>query len=314
MKPSRRNPAVARRVARDKIVPARLTRGHHDLLETKRARSLAARLTSGGGISPKGPNDDVSRWPTYLGRGNFGHAYTVPDGEGGALMVKLPTDANIHQRPWTYSSQRQNIMHEVGIANELRAKGITVVPRAVYVEVDGTPMMVREYGDPVIELTGEEYGELERQLLDVERKHRFRIHDELTLYRRADGTVFVGDVGVWDKRQSRKPWRSYDSDLSHLLAGLTSPGFSRGAIAIAGSTEEVRPYTLIAEYARTGFLKRFLGVRSAVSALEILREREARGIPSPPEASRIRRLAERAIASEQSRPNGARRKTPRRMV
>lgn len=314
MKPSRRNPAIARRVTRDKTIPARLTRGHHELPETKRARLLASRITSGGGISTKGAHDDISRWPTYLGRGNFGHAYTVPDGEGGALVVKLPTDANVHQRPWTYSSQRQNIMHEVGIANELRAKGITVVPRAVYVEVDGTPMIVREYGDPVTDLTGAEYGELERQLLNVERKHKFRVHDELTLYRRPDGSIFVGDVGVWDRRQSHRPWRNYDSDLSHLLAGLTLPGFSRGAIAVAGSTDKVYPYTLVAEYAATGFLKRFLGAESAASALDILREREARGIPSPPEANRIRRMAERAIALERPRPNGARRKTPRRRV
>jgi hypothetical protein len=88
-----------------------------------------------------------------------------------------------------------------------------VVPRIVYVELeDGTPVLIREWGEPLQQITPREFAALEAELLDVERQHSWRVNDDLQLYRRADGSVFVGDVGFWSVRQDPK-WSAADSSL-----------------------------------------------------------------------------------------------------
>lgn len=316
MKPSRRNPAIAQRYHRDGTIPARLTRGHHKLPETEQAAARVKHLMNASYVNEAQPGVDPAQMvmPTYLGRGNFGLAYSVPTRDG-VVAVKLPADTNVHRTPWSLGKQRQNIMHEVGIANELRAKGVTVVPIAVYAEVDGTPAMVREYGEPVTALTGEEYAELEQQLLDVERKHGFQVRDEITLYRRPDGTVFVGDVGLWEHPKKRKAWSSTESYLSGLLDGLSREGYSQKAVAIGGVAGSVPNAVSIIAFGKYGFPADTLGRSFASDVVKKMAAREARSIPASPELRRILSAAQRRLdLAAKSRPNGARRKTPRRRV
>lgn len=162
------------------------------------------------------------RWEhhTLLGSGNFGVAYrargTPP------RVAKMPAAHNLHGQPWGRDAQRHNILHEAGVANELTALGYSVVPRGVYTEWGGgTPTFVREYGEPVTMLTPAEYGDLEAQLVSIERDQRWRVEDDLQLYRRPDGSVFVADVGVWQAPSGHtKTWSSLDSSLDHKLGDV----------------------------------------------------------------------------------------------
>ena len=161
--------------------PARLTDGHFDLGIVQDALTVAAAAPEKG---------------VFLGRGNFGETYAVPVC-GGVAVVKIPTEKDIHGRTWKRPEQRANFLHEAGVANELEAVGVEIVPRTVYVETgDGVPALVREYGEPVALMSVEEFGELEQALADVETLG-WRVEDEISLYRRPDGSVFVGDVGIW---------------------------------------------------------------------------------------------------------------------
>lgn len=132
-----------------------------------------------------------------LGRGNFGEAYLVHSKTGDAL-VKVAARDDGWGRPWDREAQIENFVHEAGVANELRALGFTVVPETTYVLLDnGWPALVREYGDTAKALTLDEYVELERQLTDIEMRG-WRVRDDMTLYRRPNGSVFVGDLGMWE--------------------------------------------------------------------------------------------------------------------
>lgn len=80
-----------------------------------------------------------------------------------------------------------------------------------------TPSFVREYGEPVKQLTGPEYAALEEQLVSVERDAGWQVHDEIEPYRRDDGSLFVADVGVWQAPPSpRRPWKPGGSNGSVL--------------------------------------------------------------------------------------------------
>lgn len=192
--PTVRNPAVASRPDS----PAHLTSGHFEREDTRRALAAARGVLHSHG---------------QIGRGNFGIAYKGKLGSAPAL-VKFAADANIHGFPWTRSEQTKNLMQEAGVANELAALGFTVVPEAVYVELgDGTPAVVREYGEPLTSLSRAEYLALEAQLTDIERVHGWTVADDLQLYRRADGEIFVADVGYW-RAPDGHPWDPADSMLS----------------------------------------------------------------------------------------------------
>lgn len=223
----KRNSAVARRHERREVVdvgqdewgyetrsrrveeidtPAHVTADHWNDPAVIEARALAEAL----------------RWEhnTLLGVGNFGVAYHARGRDGAPpKVVKMPAAHNMHGQPWGRDAQRHNLLHEAGVANELAALGYAVVPRGVYTEWDGgTPTFVREYGEPVTTLTPAEYGALEAELLSIEQDQRWRVEDDLQLYRRPDGSVFVGDVGVWQAPSGHtKTWSDYDSSLRHKL-------------------------------------------------------------------------------------------------
>lgn len=199
---SRENPAIARRGRR----PPRLTRGHYKLQETIAARKDV---------------EEVFRIGTkhhILGNGAFGLAYHL---RGSPVAVKLPTATDLGGHPWSRSDQRDNLLNEAGVANELAARGYTIVPRIVYIELkDGTPALAREYGEPVTVLTRAEFEILERETTDVELKAGWDISDDQSLYRRADGSIFVGDVGEWVRRTT--PWIRSMSVLGRWLEEIAS--------------------------------------------------------------------------------------------
>ncbi len=250
-----------------------------------------------------------------LGAGNFGIGYRA-DTPDGPRLVKIPAAHNIHEQPWTREQQTHNILHEAGVANELAALGYSVIPRGVYAEWGGgSPAFVRELGEPVTSLSPAEYGEVERQLLSIERDHGWRVVDELQMYRRPDGSVFVGDVGIWWAPSYRtKRWTlsgSGGSSLDRLLKTLqqqTLPGLAvqppsgRPRSPEYAYLDRVPVMTLatLAEYEerlseslgklretpdfytrKGGGLWRSMDARYAQSVLQGVAEREAMGIPTP---------------------------------
>lgn len=190
----------------ESTVPAHLTDGHWQepaVIEAARTAGSTARGYS-----------------KHLGEGNFGIGYRAETPSGALAFVKVPAAHNIHKQPWTRAEQTSNLMQEAGVANELRALGYTVVPEGVYTEWGGgTPAWVREFGEPVTSLTPEEYSSLEAELMSIERDAQWRVVDELQLFRRPDGSVFVGDVGIWQapSRRTKKAWSDQDSSLRNLL-------------------------------------------------------------------------------------------------
>jgi hypothetical protein len=130
-------------------------------------------------------------------------------------------------------------MHEAGVANELEEMGYDFVPRSVYVELDdGTPAIVREYGEPVErgELSGQEFYELEKALFGLEKGTGWRVHDELLLLRRPDGSLFIGDVGLWQApplREKLPEWNKLDSALPSIFEGLAERVFGQSVASIS---------------------------------------------------------------------------------
>lgn len=215
----RRNPARARR---DRALPredgfdwvtepAHLTDGHFNEADVVEALRIVE-------TSP--------RQRTLLGQGNFGVTYSVPVGDR-YVVVKLPADKDVHGRTWKIPEQRQNFLHEAGVANELTALGVRIVPETVYVETpEGLPALVREYGEPVTAMSLDDFIVVEQALADVEALD-WRVEDEIDLYVRPDGTFFVGDVGIWhpiSRGTDGKPrgmWED-DSSLDHLVPILAA--------------------------------------------------------------------------------------------
>jgi ADP-ribose pyrophosphatase YjhB (NUDIX family) len=193
---------------------AHLTEGHFTTPAVQRATEIAARAQDTG---------------EYLGKGNFGAAFRVPvaGAAGGALLVKLPATMDIHGQIWNREAQRSWFLHEAGVANELSAV-TRVVPETVYVEVYGRPALVREYGEIATnDLTVAEYDRLAADLADVARMH-WQVDDSLLVARRADGSLFIADVGMWfpidlDRftgwsraREARQVWDSLWFELHRL--------------------------------------------------------------------------------------------------
>jgi hypothetical protein len=201
-----------------------LTEGHFDLLMVKEAVRIASRAKESKG----------------LGRGHFGEAFVVETSKG-PVLVKVAAERMLYQdqRPWTREEQHDNLMHEAGVANELEEMGYDFVPRSVYVELDdGTPAIVREYGEPVErgELSGQEFYELEKALFALEKGTGWRVHDELLLLRRPDGSLFIGDVGIWQApplREKLPKWNKLDSDLPSIFAGLAEHVFGQSVASIS---------------------------------------------------------------------------------
>jgi hypothetical protein len=223
-KRGRKNPAVARRQVQKAgqwvTERARLDdrRRHFTAAETRNAQTAVAAVLAGRG--------------KLLGHGNFGSAYRV-DLPGGPVLVKMGTRETMHSRgghgkrratrgKW---SMRDELMHEAGVANELRALGFRVVPHTVYVEHKGWPAVVREYGELVESLTPIEFDALAERLAAVV-ANGWKVSDDLLLARRRDGSIYVADVGLWSPfTRDTDPKHAYQ-DLFWLLDKLKMPFMS----------------------------------------------------------------------------------------
>lgn len=198
--------------------PPHLTEGHHELAGVRNARSVARRAR-------KAAEGDKLHGVRFLGQGNFGVAFAVDDEDSGVRVVKMPALTNVHGKPWTRSEQIENLMHEAGVANELRELGFSVVPEIEYVEFeDGLPALVREFGEPVDSMSPEEFDAIEHELVAVE-DAGWLVQDTIQLYRRKDGSPFVGDVGIWQvqtKEKKDKRYSLFDTSLPSLLRELAS--------------------------------------------------------------------------------------------
>lgn len=241
-----------------------LTEGHFDLPMVKEAVRIASR----------------AKESESLGRGHFGEAFVVETRKG-PVIVKIAAERMLYQdqRPWTREEQIDNIMHEAGVANELEEMGYDFVPRSVYVELeDGTPAIVREYGEPVEpgELSGREFYELEKALFSLEKATGWRVHDELLLLRRPDGSLFIGDVGLWSappRLEEPREWNKIDSDLPSLFAGLSERLFGQRVSSIA-RVDQLRERLVDAD------LPDFLHKMFTEDLEKALASRDALGIPS----------------------------------
>lgn len=282
-RPTKANDARAAREGRDGLrsAPARLTRGHDRLPEVIAASKVAARVTTPHFEEPGGYGGS-----RYLGEGNFGIAYVVESPSTGRHTVKVPTARSIHRRPWTRTEQAENLMHEAGVANELGALGLKMVPRTTYTTFGGgTPALVREYGEPVVSLTPAEYAALEAELVHVERDLRWRVADELSTYRRADGSVYVGDVGFWRSPRPRargeksEKWDSNHSNLDVLLSNLQQLTMGRQFTSLPVLLWEIDFWE------RTKPIRSMPGffAKMARQANEPMAARDAAGVPTPPE-------------------------------
>lgn len=214
----KRNTVFARRSFRAEDQP-RITRDHFDDPAVREAAGIAARTTSQQGYMV---GDRYER-PERIGQGNFGMVYRVPDATG-SHAVKLPAAHDLHNAAWSREAQTSWIRHEAGVANELAARGYTIIPRGVYTEFgQGTPAFVREWGEPVQTLTPGQFATLERELLAIEREKGWTVADELLVLKRPDGSVFIADVGLWTPPSSaadRASWSSARSNAVELLAAL----------------------------------------------------------------------------------------------
>lgn len=194
-----RNPARASRGA--EYQSATLTDGHFDLATVKAATKIAQKARRQG---------------KRLGRGNFGEVYGI-----GGHIVKFPVLEG-YNRKKTPEEARGYLLHEAGVANELAEAGHRVVPVTVFVELpDGTPALVREYGEPLSKVTTEEVAALEKGLYAIESagKQGWDVADELLVMRRKDGSLFVADVGWWRARKKARKHNYEDrSDVPGLLS------------------------------------------------------------------------------------------------
>lgn len=281
---------------RTKFTPPRLTRGHMREPATVAAARTARHVDMETHYVTRN-GERTMAWAKQLGAGNFGVAYLVETDEG-PRVVKVPAATDMHRRVWSRAKQTRNIKHEAGVANELVAKGYTVVPRTVYTEFEGgTPAIVREYGEPAGAITAAEYGLLERELLAIERKHGWGVHDTLALYRRADGSLFVGDVGFWTAPRARvkgtKPrkWDPFYTDLRHLLEKVQAEHGTPRVDTLPAL------YTVAKSVMRHAFLRapNDLDADIAHEFLESLRERDAAGVASPPEMAKVKVRAEKIL-------------------
>lgn len=250
--------------------PPHLTEGHFDLATVREAVAIASQAKRDG---------------VPLGRGNFGETFRVNTSRG-PVVVKVAASAMLYgeRRGWTPEEQRRNIMHEAGVANELSEMGYRVVPDTVYVELDdGTPALVREYGEPAV-LTPEDFYALERALVALEDETNWRVQDDLLVLRRADGSLFVGDVGIWQPPTIRegKTGRPSHSDLSSLLSILAAQTFGFDVPTLPDVMEYVRRLQNRDE-------DDFFAQRFRNDLRDALAEREQAGLPSPAEAYEIAR-------------------------
>ena len=182
---------------------ATLTEGHFEDKVVKTATRIAEAARTKG---------------KHLGDGNFGRAFLY-----GGHVVKYPRAGKSgYGHEYTPEQYKGYLLHEAGVANELVAAGHAVVPTTVYVELaDGTPALVREYGDTLKTVSTEEIGAMETALRAIEDagEHGWDVADELLVLRRENGSLFVADVGWWRVRDQKRQhdWSDH-SDVPALLS------------------------------------------------------------------------------------------------
>ena len=266
----KRNPARARRDRRVdgqwQLTPASLTDDHYERAETQLATEQAKRILADG---------------VLLGEGNFGKVYWLDDPDHADVVLKVPRDRALygHQQEWTPEQKRDNLLHEAGVANEIRELGSTIVPDTVFVELGGdTPALVREYGDPIEQLSPTDYAEVEAALMALE-PHGWRVQDELLVMRRPDGSLFVADVGVWSHDE-----KVTLSDLGDLLANWAdSYGMDLHGATLPSIARDVESYEIFAEGDEDGD---FATMERRHIANALAKRREA-GVPTPAEYARF---------------------------
>jgi hypothetical protein len=262
--------------------PARLTEGHFELPEVLDATEVAEAALE---MQETGRVNDNRVTVSYLGKGNFGRVYRV-EMPSGVLGVKLPAETNIHGKRWEAEEIREILMHEAGMANHVADLGFSIAPRSIYVELsDGTPAIVREYGEPVEELTPKEFYELEKKLVEVE-QYDVQVQDDIQLYRREDGSIYVGDVGIWQVEPRRIKPKQKHSIIDSALPGLLDVAMLRYLKAEKGAS---LPFALfLANRIRESIrLEKEEGVESLFLEQELKQaerwktNREALGLPVP---------------------------------
>jgi hypothetical protein len=274
-----------RRGGKWEMVEPSLTKGHMGLPDVVDAYLPVLQALSGRG--------------SCLGRGNFGVAWRV-ETDDGPVVVKVPASSNIHGRPWSLAEMRRNLMHEAGNANELAERGYTVVPRAVYLETkEGLPALVREYGERARWLTHDELVDLEQQLTEIERTAGWSVHDDLDPYRRADGSVFIGDVGIWEptpKGGTGIYAAGESSDLDHLVPALAASHVGDEYEKMASLSAVERGERHLREGLREGHTDLF--VKLAHKHLrKVVASREKVGMPVPAEVYETLAKAERQLGA-----------------
>jgi hypothetical protein len=159
---------------------------------------------------------DVLRAGHLLGTGNFGQVFGH-----GQRAVKVPAHTNMRGDVWAKSDVEPYLIHEAGVANELVARGHSVVPTVVLTRTpDGTLALLRELGAPPGVVTAAELGQIEAALEAVE-GDGWDVDDALAVFRRPDGSLFVADVGWWRPRpRPRGPSPMESSELPSLLGRL----------------------------------------------------------------------------------------------
>jgi len=264
------NPARARRDRRVggqwQLTPASLTDDHYERAETQLATEQAKRILADG---------------VLLGEGNFGKVYWLDDPDHADVVLKVPRDRALygHQQEWTPEQKRDNLLHEAGVANEIRELGSTIVPDTVFVELGGdTPALVREYGEPIEHLSPTDYAEVEAALMALE-PHGWRVQDELLVMRRPDGSLFVADVGVWSHDE-----KVTLSELGSLLARWAeSYGMDLRGATLPSLARDVESYESFAEFDEDGS---FATMERRNLANALAKRREA-GLPTPAEYARF---------------------------
>jgi len=245
--------------------PPTLTEGHFDLPEVREATVVA---------------EHGREYGASLGRGNFGLTYLTQTVHGPAVVKVAATEALYGNRqPWSRADQQNNMMHEAGVANELADMGYDVVPRTIYVELaDGTPALVREYGDLADTLTPDEFYALETRLLALEQETGWRVQDDLLVLRRPDGSLFIGDVGIWQPPTVRNgktsAYSARDSGLDFLLSTLAKASFGKSIASLPRIAHLLEGLSNLEE---DSFFVKVLREQMQ----EAVAERESVGVPSP---------------------------------
>lgn len=152
-----------------------------------------------------------------LGQGNFGIAYRV-ETPVGPVVVKLPTSEDIHGRARLPKWQR-----DAAVVEGLALEGLAahpIVPRGRFLDVDGVPVVVREYGILAPEITPAELDAIGSALFRIVAEG-WRVLDVLLLARREDGSIFVADVGLWQRPEGEMSQRDMEEDAGFLLHALS---------------------------------------------------------------------------------------------